>query len=88
MFSIVCGFDLHRGQVTFDVLMLESGEALAGSDLVAGPGPVSSLACRQTSGPRAMAGPWRWRSKAAPAGGIVVEEIGAAGARRPSGRAG
>jgi hypothetical protein len=25
--SMVCGLDLHRGQITFDALMVESGES-------------------------------------------------------------
>ena len=28
--SMVCGLDLHRGQITFDALVVESGESWRG----------------------------------------------------------
>jgi hypothetical protein len=36
--SMVCGLDLHRGQITFDTLEVESGEVWRGRISQIGPG--------------------------------------------------
>ncbi len=76
--SMVCGLDLHRGQITFDALEVESGEVWRGR--VWSPDRarfrrwlVDELALRAHGGPVAVAveGCTGWR--------YVVEEITAAG---------
>ena len=67
--SMVCGLDLHRGQITFDILEEESGESGAvgsGSQIVNGSGGGSRA--RWLLVPRAAR--WRSRWRAARAGGM------------------
>ncbi len=68
--SMVCGLDLHRGQITFDALEVESGEVWRGRFWSAGPGPVPSLAGRRGGPPSWTADRWRWRWRAAPGGAM------------------
>jgi hypothetical protein len=39
--------DLHRGQITFDVVDADSGEVWPGTDLATGPGPTPAAVARR-----------------------------------------
>ena len=79
LMSMVCGLDLHRGQITFDALEVESGRGVAGPYLVAGPGPVSSMAGRRVGAASAWRAGELWRWRAAPGGAMWSRRSVAAG---------
>ena len=68
--SMVCGLDLHRGQVTFDAVDVTSGEVWRGRDLAAGPAAVPALAPRRARPAERTGSRWRSRWRVAPGGAM------------------
>ena len=68
--SMVCGLDLHRGQITFDALRGGVRRGVAGpcAGRRTGPGSVAGWPTSWRPGPEA--GRWRWRWRAAPGGAM------------------
>ena len=67
--SMVCGLDLHRGQITFDALEVSTGEVWRGR--VWQPDRHGSAAgCATSWPPGPTASRWRWRWRAARGGGM------------------
>ena len=78
LMSMVCGLDLHREQITFDALVVESGRVVAGPGVAAGSGTVPSLV-RSRRDSRAQGGPVALAVEGCTGWRYVVEEITAAG---------
>ena len=50
--TMVCGLDLHRRQITFDALEVESGEVWTGQGVAARPGTLPTVAAPRRHRPR------------------------------------
>src|ERR1700674_4414516 len=78
LMSMVCGLDLHRGQIPFDALVLESGESWRGR--VWQPDRERFRRwLRDEVTPRAHGGRVAWALEGCTGGRYVVEEVMAAG---------
>jgi transposase len=76
--SMVCGLDLHRGQITFDALVLESGESWRGRVWQPDRERFRRWLCEDVT-PRAKGGPVALAVEGCTGWRYVVEEITAAG---------
>ena len=80
--AMVCGLDLHRRQITFDALEVESGEEWRGRIWQPDRDRFRRW-LRERRGPSSRAaGRWRWRWRAAPGGGTWSRRSRPPGSRR------
>ena len=77
--TMVCGLDLHRRQITFDAVHVESGRGVDRSGVAARPGAVPAVAARRRHRTRSMVAPVSIAVEGCTGWRYVVEEVVAAG---------